>query len=112
MKTLIDVKTELAALREKGQELNGAELRRLTLRIKHLEKVRLYLEHEPTTETLRKQKQVLKRLLAVINDRYLQWYDGKPQGDQRAMRRQYEELYEVRKLRAQLRTLNYILDET
>jgi hypothetical protein len=108
MLKLKEVEVELAAIRKEGSQATFKDLRRIKKRIEYLEMIRLYLLTKPSEQTVQKQVEAVQRVLNVINDRYYEWSREK-QGGGQVLRRQFDGLYEVRKLKIQLRTMKYIL---
>lgn len=78
-------------------------------RLAFLKPCRLYLKRSPSEVYIRKELSDLKAKVAIINDRFAGWSALKS-GDKEVLKRQYNRIYDLSKLRLQIKTLKYLID--
>lgn len=106
MKSLLDVKTEIASLNEsrKETELTPRQESRAKNRIEFLKTVELYLENNPDELYLGRE---IKRIENRIN-KIIESFDPTPFQDPKEPKKEYEKEMGIPHLRLQLKTLRYI----
>jgi len=110
MKQIKELLIEVAALRKAAKDAPFTELRKIKKRIQFLEMCRLYLETKPREPFVLKQIEATKFIIETVDQRFGSW-SAERTGGNRELRRQYNSLVEMNKLKAQLKTLKFIYDE-
>ena len=110
MKQIKELIIEVEALRKAAKDAPFTELRKIKKRIQFLEMCRLYLETKPREPFVLKQIESTKFIIETVDQRFGSWAAHRTGGN-KELRRQYNSLVEMNKLKAQLKTLKFIYDE-
>ena len=111
MKTIDDINTELDRLRDDTKNLHSKrEREKIAKKCSVLYLCKLYLETNPTLKFIEKQKAEVKRKLDFIDEGFNQWAGSNPkEANVNNPKSKYNSLMGVKVLKAQLKTLNYLL---
>jgi hypothetical protein len=109
MKQIEELLIEVEGLRRAAKDAPFTELRKIKKRIQFLEMCRLYLETKPREAFVYKQIESTKFIIETVDRRFGSWAEHRTGGN-KALRRAYNSLVEINKLKAQLKTLKFIYD--
>jgi hypothetical protein len=114
MKTIKDVKEEIADLVKEGNSLRKGlvdkskekRLKQLSVRVAHLAQCVLFLEHNPTEEYCKSAIQKLLNKIELISSSYIPYG-----GDVPKRRKEFETKMGVPAMKEQLKVLKYLLNK-
>lgn len=111
MKTIDEIDSELDKLRDEAKNEDSKRLKeKIAKKCTLLYLCKLYLETTPTLTFIEKQKAEVKRKLDFIDEGFDQWAGSNPkEANVNNPKSKYNSLMGVKVLKAQLKTLNYLL---
>lgn len=108
MLTVKQIKAEAAAVREQARQAAYNEVKKYDRRLEFLKTCQYYLETTPRPEFIQDQLNIVERMLALTESRFADWARHKT-GGRAELLRQWNQLNEVSKLKAQRKALRYLL---
>jgi hypothetical protein len=121
MKTINDINKEIQTLIKEIEtgtkaQIPKSKLQKLADGIARLKIVRTYLESNPSEAYLIKERDRISKLLTALEERFIklcqqQWKGQEiPQSMKSKMRGEHNKQYDISRLKAQLKTVEYLLE--
>jgi len=112
MKTINQIKKEEEDLRVEIDNANYVrdqkEINRIKKRLDFLKMCRIYLETRPSEQYIQGELTRLNNTIEILDERFPAWSAGRSGGGTE-LKRQYNAVTDISKLRSQVRTLEYLL---
>lgn len=107
---LDDIDSVKSATSRETAAKDKREIKKLFKRITYLKTIILYLETNPSEETIKEQKSKLKTLIDNLTDEYNHYFviNGSP-GNDKKIRETYFKMHNMKKLKQQLSNLRFIM---
>lgn len=117
MKTLLDVKTEIAQVRSMADSEGDEKiLKKYRKQLQYLSVIKNYLEESPSIDYLSFELKRISAKIAAVEARFKEWLDGctsdgkeLPQLALSEAKKKFNKDYDVPHLKEQLKALKYIL---
>ena len=112
MKTIKEIDSEINLKRELLKELYGRDFEAMKAEIVFLKNCKLYLETNPRPEFIKESLDFTKSKIEILEARFFEWQTSKNMSQYKNPRQTYFTEAGMPHLKAQLKTLNYLLNRT
>lgn len=114
MRTLLEVKTEIAEILSMAEHEADSKIRsRYRKRLAYLAIIKNYLTDIPSVDYVRYELKKLNHLLSVVTNRWLEWLAEQqaeiPKITLSEAKKKFDKEYDIPKMKLQIRALKYIL---